>query len=105
MKFTAKFRRRLFGSVCLGAAGVMLLLGETHPGSGVNPVAFVVYWLACFVFAVCAMGAAVLDLRAVRREAREVQRHLLEVALREIETEKQRRQTESGRTGAAMSSE
>ena len=101
MKFTAKFRRRLFGSLCLGAAGVLLVAGETNPPSGVNPVAFVGYWLACFVFAIFAIGAAVLDLRAVRREASEVQRNLLEAALHEIEAEKQRRQAGPGQNGAA----
>ena len=59
MKFNAKFRRRLFGSLCLGAAGVMLVVGETNPPSGANPAAFVGYWLACFVFAVFAIGFAV----------------------------------------------
>jgi len=101
VKFTAKFRRRLFGSLCLGAAGVMLSVGETKPASDANPVAFAGYWLACFVFAIFAIGAAVLDLGAVRREAREVQRSFLEDALREIEAEKQRRQAAPGPDGAA----
>ena len=100
MKFTAKFRRRLFGSLCLGAAGVMLVVGETNPASGTSPAAFVGYWLACFVFAIFAMGAAVVDLRTVRREAREVQRGLLEAALHEIEAEKRRRQSAPGPKGA-----
>ena len=78
----------------------MLVVGETDPGSGANPVAFVSYWLACFVFAVLAIGAAVLDLHAVRHEAREVQRGLLEDALKEIEAEKRRRQAGSGGNGA-----
>ena len=101
MKFNAKFRRRLFGAVCLGAAGVMLLAGETNPPSGTNPLKFVSYWLACFGFASLAIGAAVLDLRAVRREARAVQRDLLKDALLEIEAEKRRRQSAPGRNGAS----
>ena len=101
MKFNAKFRRRLFGAVCLGAAGVMLVVGETNPPSGTNPVTFVSYWLACFGFAILAIGAAVLDLRAVQREAREVQRDLLNDALQEIEAEKRRRQSAPGRNGSA----
>ena len=100
MKFTAKFRRRLFGSLCLGAAGVLLMVGETKPAPDANPVVFASYWLACFGFAIFAIGAAVLDLRAVRHEARVVQRSLLEEALHEIETEKQRRQTAPGPEGA-----
>jgi hypothetical protein len=100
VKFNARFRRRLFGAVCLGAAGGMLLLGETKPPAGTDPVAFVAYWLACFGFVLFATGAAVLDLRAVRREAREVQRNFLADALREIEAEKQRRQAAPRRKGA-----
>ena len=99
MQFNAKFRRRLFGALCLGAAGVMLAVGETNPPSGADPLAFVRYWLVCFVFAAFAIGAAVLDLRAVRRQAREVQRNLLADALREIEAEKQRRQAAPRRNG------
>ena len=96
MKCSAKFRRRLFGAVCLGAAGVMLLVGETKPASDVNQAVFVGYWLACFGFAIFAVGAALLDLRAVRLEAREVQRNLLADALHEIEVEKQRRRADPG---------
>ena len=99
MKFNAKFRRRLFGALCLGVAGVMLVVGETNPPSGANPVAFAAYWLTCFGFAMGAIGAALVDLRAVQREAREAQRHLLDVALHEIEAEKQRRQAAPKRNG------
>ena len=80
---------------------MLLVVGETKPAPDANPVAFVSYWLACFVFAILAIGTAVLDLRAVRLEAREVQRNLLQDALHEIEAEKQRRQAGSGRNGAA----
>jgi membrane protein implicated in regulation of membrane protease activity len=83
--FTAKTRRRWFGSLCLLAALVMLALGETTPGGHLNGVAFVIYWLACFVFAALAMLAAILDARALRREARAEQRALLENTLAEIE--------------------
>lgn len=78
----------------------MLVVGETQPAPNTNPMAFAGYWLACFAFAILAIGAAMLDLRAVRREAREVQRELLQDALLEIEAEKHRRQGGSGRNGA-----
>ena len=100
MTVTAKFRRRLFGALCLGAAAVMLVVGETNPAPNASPTSFALYWLACFVLLVCAIGVALFDLRAVRREAREVQRDLLEDALQEIEAEKQRRQNTPGRNGA-----
>ena len=101
MTLNSKFLRRTFGSLCLLAAVAMLAAGETNPAPDASRGASVGYWLACFAFAVLALGAAMLDLRAVRREARAVQRNLLEDALHEIEAEKRRRQAGSGRPGAA----
>jgi hypothetical protein len=85
--FTAKTRRRWFGVVCLLAAILMLTVGETTPGERFNGVAFVVYWLACFVFAVLAMLVGILDARASRREARAQQRVLLEGALAGVQAD------------------
>ncbi|MEK7706975.1 MAG: hypothetical protein AAB380_03155, partial [Verrucomicrobiota bacterium] len=88
MTFTAKARRRLFGSLCLLAALVMLATGETTPGKRLDGVAFVIYWLACFVFAALAMLAGILDARALRREARAEQRALLKNTLAGTQTKK-----------------
>lgn len=88
MTFNAKARRRWFGSLCLLTALVMLAAGETTPGKRLVGVAFVLYWLACFGFAALAMLAAILDARALRREARAEQRALLENTLEEIENRK-----------------
>jgi hypothetical protein len=82
--FTAKTRRRWFGALCLLAAIVMLITGETTPSERLDGVGFVIYWLACFVFATLAMLAAILDARALRREARAEQRELLENTLEGI---------------------
>jgi hypothetical protein len=90
--FNAKFRRRAFGSLCLIAAVVMLMVGETNPSPDTNRVAFVGYWIGCFGFAMLAMGAAILDLRAVRREARAAQRSLVEATLHNLQAEKQQRE-------------
>lgn len=88
--------RRLFGAVCLVVAVVMLLAGETKPAEGDNLVRFVGYWIICFVLAGLAMAAAILDLSAVRREARAEQRKLLEHTLLDIEAEKMRRAKTKG---------
>lgn len=82
--------RRVIGAVSLTAAVVMLIAGETRP-AGSSPTGFAVYWLVCFLFAALAMGAAILDLGAVRREARAEQRDLLKHTLLDIEAEKERR--------------
>ncbi|MCU0784223.1 MAG: hypothetical protein MUF81_09310 [Verrucomicrobia bacterium] len=94
MTFNAKARRRWFGSLCLLAALVMLAAGETTPGKGLDGVGFVIYWLACFVFAALAMLAAILDARALRREARAEQRALLEGTLHYIREEKARKRND-----------
>jgi membrane protein implicated in regulation of membrane protease activity len=91
MQFNAKSRRRWFGALCLLAALVMLVAGETTPGERLDGLAFVGYWLACFLFATLAMFTAMLDARAVRREARQAQRTLLESTLEDIERGRQPR--------------
>ena len=87
----AKIVRRGFGALCLGGAAVMLIVGDTKPASGSADAAFIYYWITCFVLAALAMGAAILDLGAVRREARAAQRALLQTTLHSIEDEKPRR--------------
>ena len=106
MNFNAKARRRWFGALCLVAAIAMLVAGETTPGKRLDGVAFVLYWLACFVFAALAMFTAMLDARALRREARAEQRALLETAFRGIQRKNARQgkspgneQTDLGNTG------
>jgi membrane protein implicated in regulation of membrane protease activity len=86
--FNAKARRRWFGALCLLAAIAMLAAGETMPGKRLDGVGFVLYWLACFVFAALALLTAILDLRVLRREARDEQRALLENTLEGIRVKK-----------------
>jgi len=85
---TAKIRRRWFGAMCLLAAIIMLATGDTSPGKRLEGMAFVIYWLGCFAFAALALLTAVLDARALRREARAEQRELLENALDGIGAQK-----------------
>lgn len=70
----------------------MLVVGDIKPTLDSSHAGFVFYWVTCFVLAALAMGAAILDLGAVRREAREEQRALLEKTLGEIESRKGRPQ-------------
>ena len=91
MTWNAKTRRRWFGALCLIAAVVLLIAGETSPKPGASAPGFIGYWLACFLFAVFAMVAAILDVSAVSRAAHDEQRALFEKTLNEIQVEKQRR--------------
>lgn len=84
----AKLIRRTTGGLCLGGALAMLALGETKPVDSGGQVFFAVYWLACLLLAVAAMMLAILDLFAVRREARQAQRHLFEETLVQIQRTK-----------------
>ena len=67
----------------------MLLAGETMLRERLGAVAFLVFWLACFVFACLAMLVALLDVSAIRRRSREEQRTLFESTLQEIARQKE----------------
>ena len=86
-----KTRRRWFGAVCLFAAIVMLIAGETVLSGQLSGVALIGYWLACLVLTALAAGTAVIDASRVGAENRDEQRALIESTLREIEREKQSR--------------
>ena len=86
--------------MCLLAAIVLLVAGDTRPRSDANHTFFLSYWLACFLLAALAMATAILDARALRREARDEQRALFEHTLREIEEKKARKGNQPGRPKA-----
>jgi hypothetical protein len=88
-----KSLRRRFGIVCIAAAILMLLAGETMLRStlAAHPVWLIVYWTGCFVLTALAAFAAIIDAARVRLESREEQRSLLEKTLREVEREKEER--------------
>lgn len=87
----AKLVRRTTGTLCLLGALAMLAFGETKPTTGGSHLMFAIYWLACFGLAVGAMILAVLDLFAVRSEARQAQRNLFEETLVRIQNEQGKR--------------
>lgn len=81
-------RRRWFGILFLILAGGMLIWGETVFRSRLRGVAFIAYWLVCFVFVMLAMVTALLDLRAMRRRTRDQQRDLFQQTLEDIKSRK-----------------
>ena len=76
-------RRRWFGAFYLALAGLLLIWGQTLLRPYLRGWAFLVYWLACFIFTTLAMIVAWLDLRAVRQQLRQQQFTLIEKTLRE----------------------
>jgi len=92
-------RRRLFGAIVLGVALLMLIIGETVLKGRMSDVAFVAYWLVCFVFTALAIVVAFRDVKAVQNEVRSEQRTLMESALKDIESEARNRQQQAKRNG------
>lgn len=81
---------------CLAVAAGLLIWGQTVLKPLLKDVAFLLYWLACFVFTVAAIFIALLDIRAVRRRVREEQRELIERTLDDIEHKPDRKSDEAG---------
>src|SRR5215472_14962939 len=77
------------GLVFLGIALVMLILGETVLRHSLGKVAFVIYWMVCFIFTALAILFSFLDVAGVQRRARAQQRELLEKTIGEIVRQKE----------------
>src|SRR5437879_6506364 len=92
-------RRRWFGAIVLVLALLMLILGETVLKGKMSNVAFVVYWLICFVLTGLAIVVAFRDARAVQDVVKTEQRTLLESTLKDIESEARSRQKRTKRNG------
>jgi hypothetical protein len=99
MGLDATARRRWFGAIVLGLAIVMLVLGQTVLKERMSNIAFVVYWLTCFIFTGLAIVVAFRDAKVVQHEVRSEQRTLLESTLKDIESEAGSRRKRSKRNG------
>jgi hypothetical protein len=84
----ADARRRWFGTFFLLLAGGMLIWGLTVLSGRLKGLAFVIYWLVCFVFTGLALLTALLDLLIVRHRQREEQRDLIVKAIEDLEAKK-----------------
>jgi hypothetical protein len=84
MNAPSKSRRRWFGAICLLGALGMLLAGQTQLQSRLTGAGFIAYWLGCFGLTLLAMGAALMDALALRREGRAHQRELIESTVNDI---------------------
>jgi hypothetical protein len=73
----ADMRRRRYGAFFLVLAAGLLIGGQTLLKSRLTGWVFVFYWGACFLFTGLAMLAALLDVRAVRRDVEEEHHHLV----------------------------
>jgi hypothetical protein len=99
MGLGATGRRRWFGAIVLGVALLMLIIGETALKGKMGDIAFLAYWLVCFVLTGIAIVVAFRDVKAVHNDVRSEQRSLLESTLKEIESEARDRQQQAKRNG------
>jgi 4-hydroxybenzoate polyprenyltransferase len=99
MGLDATARRRWFGGIVLALALLMLILGQTVLKDRMSNVAFLVYWLICFIFLGLAIVVAFRDVKAIQNEVRSEQRTLLESTLKDIESEARSRQKRTKRNG------
>jgi hypothetical protein len=70
-------RRRWFGLFFLLMAVGMVIWGQTWLRPHLQGGVYVVYWCICLAWTILALGTAVIDARATRRELREQQMDLL----------------------------
>lgn len=93
-------RRRWLGAICLLAAGVMLILGQTvlreQLQDRLHLKVFVCYWATCTALTGLTLIIALLDMRAVRLRLQEEQRKLVKDTLRDIGLEDEFRREKSG---------
>jgi membrane protein implicated in regulation of membrane protease activity len=80
-------RRRWIGALLLLAAMAMLVAGETLLKGRLRGLAFLLYWLLCFIFTGAAIIVAWLDARAVHSKSRREARELIEKTLGKIESD------------------
>jgi protein-S-isoprenylcysteine O-methyltransferase Ste14 len=97
MALDATTRRRSLGALVLLTALGMLIGGETVLKGKLEKLAFILYWLVCFVFTGLAMLIAFLDARALAHRIRQEERDLVAMTLKEIETRAKARPGRSDR--------
>jgi membrane protein implicated in regulation of membrane protease activity len=92
-------RRRLTGGLLLGAAVLMLILGETALKGRLSPVSWLGYWAVCMLFTATSMVLAFADVRALSRRTRREQHELFEQTVKDIEADARQRRPKPGNNG------
>lgn len=73
----------------------MMVSGLTFLQGRLEGLAFLIYWLGCFILTTAAVLVAFLDLRAIRRRARDEQRDLIQKTLEDVDEAQARKARES----------
>lgn len=91
-------RRRWFGMLFLGLAVGMLIWGQTLLKPRLAGVWFLLYWGACSLLTLLAMGTALLDMLILRRRARDEHRALIQRSLDALANEAERKRAQGSRS-------
>lgn len=83
-------RRRVFGSLFLAIAVLLLILGETFFKHRLGPVATLGYWTACLFATLGAILCSLVDVSLSLRQSRTDRHQLLAETLRNVEAEHER---------------
>jgi hypothetical protein len=92
-------RRRLTGGILLGAALVLLVLGETLFKGRLQPLTLLAYWTLCLLLTASSILVAFADVRALSRRTRHEQHQLFENTIREIESDAREGRSRAGQNG------
>ena len=85
MPNSADALRRWLGLFFLALAFGLLIWGQTVLRDRLKGVAFLAYWGSCFAFTMSAIIAALMDVRATRRQAQKEQEELVQRTLDELD--------------------
>ena|SRR5712691_2833619 len=96
MQLTPAARRRWIGSIALAGALAMLVIGQILLKGRLSDLAFLVYWMICFLLTALAMAMALIDMRAVRNRTRQEHRRLLETTIEQIQADAQTKPQRDG---------
>ena len=69
----------------------MVVVGQTALKGRLDPLPFLLYWVACLILTILAMFTALVDALRIHTEGRESQRELIEDTIRKVHEEKSRR--------------
>ena len=80
-------KRRWFGGIVLGTAALMLVAGETVLKGRMSSLAFIIYWLVCFILTGTAIFVALIDARVLQYRTRREHRELVQDTMDAIESD------------------
>ena len=85
--------RRFVGGLLLLGALLMLLLGLTTFSPALKGIAFIIYWLICYLLTGGAALMAIIDFACIRRDMKKQQTELMESTLAAARADREKNST------------